>query len=169
MTPATRMKLRKLSSPFCCESGRPLHYFLSPQASLAVWIMKKKSESTFPPSGPRFTKEHCFLEVSLALPLCPCKSNSKWKWVSSIARIIMTGKNRSTGLKTSPNATLSPTVFTWTNFGLNPGLRDERPASKSPELCLKHEVRLNNWNLISYRTENSTYPLPINTGYWNWS
>jgi len=121
--------------------------------------MKKKGESTFPSSGPRFTKECCFIEVSQVWPLCPCKSNSKWKWVWNIDGIIMTGESGSTGRKTCPNATLSTTNFTWTNLGLNRGLRDERPATKSPELCLKHEVRLNNWNPSSYRTENSTYPL----------
>jgi hypothetical protein len=37
----------------------------------------------------------------------------------------LTGEDRSTGIKTSPSATLSTTNSTWTN----PGLRGERPAT----------------------------------------
>jgi hypothetical protein len=41
----------------------------------------------------------------------------------------LTGENRSTGRKTCPSATLSTTNPTWTDLGLNPGLRGERPAT----------------------------------------
>jgi hypothetical protein len=39
-------------------------------------LKTKKSESTFIPNAPRFPKEHCLLEDSQALPVCPSgKSN----------------------------------------------------------------------------------------------
>ena len=44
----------------------------------------------------------------------------------------VTGKNRSTLIKTRPNATLSTTYLTWTVLGSNPGLRGEGPATKRP-------------------------------------
>jgi hypothetical protein len=41
----------------------------------------------------------------------------------------LTGENRSTRGKTCPNATSSITNPTWTDPGLNPGLRGGRPAA----------------------------------------
>jgi hypothetical protein len=41
----------------------------------------------------------------------------------------LTGENQSTRGKTCPSATLSTINPTWTDPGLNPGLRGERPAS----------------------------------------
>ena len=41
----------------------------------------------------------------------------------------LTGENRSTRGKTCPSATLSTTNPTWTDPGLNPDLRGERPAT----------------------------------------
>ena len=47
----------------------------------------------------------------------------------SNAGMILKGENRSTGTKTCPNTTLSTTNLTWTDVGLNPGLRGERPGT----------------------------------------
>jgi hypothetical protein len=41
----------------------------------------------------------------------------------------LTRENRSTRGKTCPNATLSTTNPTWSDPGLNPGLRGGRPAA----------------------------------------
>jgi hypothetical protein len=41
----------------------------------------------------------------------------------------LTGENRSTRGQTCSSATLSTTNPTWTNPGLNPGLRGERPET----------------------------------------
>jgi hypothetical protein len=41
----------------------------------------------------------------------------------------LTGGNRSTRGKTCPSATLSTTNPTWTDLGLNPGLRSDRPVT----------------------------------------
>jgi hypothetical protein len=41
----------------------------------------------------------------------------------------LTGENRSTWGKACPSATLSTTNPTWTDLGLNPGLRGERLAT----------------------------------------
>jgi hypothetical protein len=41
----------------------------------------------------------------------------------------LTGENRSTRGKSCRSATLSTTNPTWTDPGLNPGLRGERPAT----------------------------------------
>jgi hypothetical protein len=41
----------------------------------------------------------------------------------------LTGKTRSTREKTCPSTTLSTTNPTWTDPGLDPGLRGERPAT----------------------------------------
>jgi hypothetical protein len=41
----------------------------------------------------------------------------------------LTGENRTTGGKTCPSATLSPTNPTWTDLGSNAGLRGGRPAA----------------------------------------
>jgi hypothetical protein len=40
--------------------------------------------------------------------------------------MILTGENRSTRGKTCPSAITNPT---WTDLGLNPGLRGEKPAT----------------------------------------
>jgi hypothetical protein len=41
----------------------------------------------------------------------------------------LTGETRSTRGKTCPSATLSTTNPIWTDLGLNPGLRGDRPAT----------------------------------------
>jgi hypothetical protein len=41
----------------------------------------------------------------------------------------LTGENRSTRGETCPSATLSTTNSTWTDPGLNPGLRGESPGT----------------------------------------
>jgi hypothetical protein len=41
----------------------------------------------------------------------------------------LTGENRSTRVKTCPNATLSTTNPTWTDSSSNPGLRGGSPAT----------------------------------------
>jgi hypothetical protein len=50
----------------------------------------------------------------------------------------LTGENRSTRGKTCPSATLSTTNPTWTDPGLNPGFRGERPAANR----LSHDTAL---------------------------
>ena len=44
--------------------------------------------------------------------------------------MILTGENRRTERKTRPSAILFTTDPTWTDLGLNPDLRGERPATK---------------------------------------
>ena len=53
---------------------------------------------------------------------------------------ILMEENRSTGRKTCPHAPLSTANPTWTDLGLNPGVRGERPATSrlscgTSELC----------------------------------
>jgi hypothetical protein len=48
----------------------------------------------------------------------------------------LTGENRNNLGKTCPIATLSSTNHTWTDPGLNPGLRGERPATN----CLSYDT-----------------------------
>jgi hypothetical protein len=45
----------------------------------------------------------------------------------------LTGENRSTRGETYPSATLCTTNPTWTDPGLNPGLRGERPATNTAD------------------------------------
>jgi hypothetical protein len=54
----------------------------------------------------------------------------------------LTAENRSTWGKTCPSATLSTTNPTWTDPGLNLGLRGERPAT----------------NRLSHGTASNTFP-----------
>jgi hypothetical protein len=54
--------------------------------------------------------------------------------------MILMGQNRSTGRKTCPRATLSIANHTWTDLGLNPGVRGEglstnRLSRGTSELC----------------------------------
>jgi hypothetical protein len=51
------------------------------------------------------------------------------EWVWSVGGMVLTGENWSTGRETCYDATLSTTSFTWTDMGLNPKLRAERPAT----------------------------------------
>jgi len=46
------------------------------------------------------------------------------------------GESQSTGRKTYPRATLCTANPTWTDLGLNPGVRGERPATSR----LSHDI-----------------------------
>ena len=59
---------------------------------------------------------------------CWCQMN---KWVWSIRRIILTGKNQNTQRKTWPRATLSTTNPKRTCLQVNPGIGDERSVTNS--------------------------------------
>jgi hypothetical protein len=62
----------------------------------------------------------------------------------------LTGKNRSSGRKTCPSATLSTTNPTWTKPGSNPGLRGERPATNR----LSYEVILHGFSIPALDADN---------------
>jgi hypothetical protein len=62
----------------------------------------------------------------------------------------LTGKNRSTRVKTCPSATLSTTNPTWSDPGSNPGLRGERPAT----------------NRLSRDTTKYIHPFAMHTPHW---
>jgi hypothetical protein len=59
--------------------------------------------------------------------------------------MILTGENPSTWGKTCPSDTLSTTKPTWTDPGLNPGLRGERPAT----IRLSHGTAVVNNKFVS--------------------
>jgi hypothetical protein len=58
--------------------------------------------------------------------------------MESHRRMILTGENRRTRIKTCPSAPLSITNPTWTDPGANPSLRDERPVTNR----LSHDTAL---------------------------
>jgi hypothetical protein len=73
----------------------------------------------------------------------------------------LTGENLSTRGETCPSAILSTTNPTWTDPGLNPGLRGETPATNR----LSHGTamypyirRINIQRFSSYFTENTLRP-----------
>jgi hypothetical protein len=71
--------------------------------------------------------------------------------------MLLTRRNQRTRIKARPSATLSTTNRTWTDTGVNPGLRVERPATN----CLSHGTAISELT-ISCRTRRLT-PLNLNS------
>lgn len=89
-----------------------------------------KSKRTLLSHAPRFLKKCCFSELSKNSPACHSgKSNmfikiSTEHWQSDKPR-----QNRHARIKACPNGTISAANLTWTDLGLNPDLRGQRPVS----------------------------------------
>ena len=65
-------------------------------------------------------------------PVCSVKNGFKrWGRVRSNGTTTLNGEGRSTGRKTCPGTTMSPTNSTWTGPSLIPGSRGEMPATNS--------------------------------------
>jgi hypothetical protein len=76
--------------------------------------------------SPFFRKSTTFWKFGKLRPLLRAKR--RWRWIWKAGGLIMTGDNRSTRMKTCPNATSSTTNRTWTGLGLNLALCGERKA-----------------------------------------
>jgi hypothetical protein len=88
-------------------------------------------------------------------PDCPSdKGNTEIKKECSNAEMILKGENRSgTGTKTCPSTTFSTTNLTWTDVGLNPGLRGERSGTDllSHQYVVTNMATLRNYDTVNHK------------------
>jgi hypothetical protein len=81
--------------------------------------------------------------------------------VYSIGGMILTGENRGSGRQTCPDASLSITNLTWTDLGLNLGLRSETPATNGPNEGRFEPPVLFNKYLTFYFTAHSKHAVSV--------
>ena len=105
-----------------------------------VWVKREKcyrysndtdSNDCFFCKGPRSRCYGCTAALRLIVQPVMKMTSVFFRFTEywSTGRMKLTGKNRSTRVKTCPSATLSTTDPTWTDPGSNPGLRIEMPAT----------------------------------------
>jgi len=97
-------------------------------------------ESNFVSSAPQFPERA--LIVGRFSRLCTyfvqVRAAFRRRWIWSIGGMTLTGGNLSARRKTSPNPTLPTTDLTWTDLGLNLGLRGVCPKTA----CLIHATAI---------------------------
>jgi hypothetical protein len=78
-----------------------------------------------------------------------------------IGKRILTGENRSTRRETCPNATLSVTNLTWTDLGVNPGARGDRPAINRLSRGMGTRLRVSFQQMLSLHLEENESKVTI--------
>ena len=104
---------------------------VSNEANCARFALKdRKIEITFLANASRFTKDHCFWEVSIRrhfVLLVRATFRRIWAWNNS--GMVMTGEDRNIKAETCNSATVTTINRTWTGLRLGLGLRSDRLAN----------------------------------------